>query len=341
MDASAEPRPLRLQSGLPAFIFLWFGFQIIRRDGATPLQQGAGAALAFIGVILGAYLVWRRDGLRRRVASEAHGLGFVFSEAITGTGMGVPTYPFNGVVKRSYAEIHAGKWRGRKVLVWALEAEPNAAPGIFEVAAMHLPASLPPVEMVPRRFLGGRRAVRQDAITFESIAFDGAWSVAGRDQRIAHAIVNPRAMERLLAERKGAPSLTICGPWAYTIRKRREAHRGSLRRDLDLLADVVDLIPRHTYQQHGGWDRADYKTGADLSGSFATATREHNIFAWLAIGCAVTLLFAPLGLVVGLACLREERRKRATNHAVIITAIILNTLVCAAMVWSLAEGLTG
>jgi hypothetical protein len=339
VSASAEPRPLRLQSGLPAFAFLWIAFQIIRRDGATHLQQEAGALLAVFGVILGAYLVWRRDGLRRRVSNEAHELGFVFAEATTGKGMGVPTYPFNGVVQRSYAEIHSGKWRGRKVLVWALEAEPNAAPGIFEVVAMHLTASLPPLEMVPRRFMGGRRSVRQDAITFESIAFDTAWSVAGRDLRAAHAIVNPRAMERLLAEGRGAPSITVCGPWAYSIRKRREAHRGSLRRDLDLLADVVDLIPGHTYQQHGGWSRADYEAGVDVAGSFATATRDKNIFAWLAIACAPLFISAPMGLALGLYSRGALRRRKATNRFVIATAIGLNALACAVLLWVLVDAM--
>lgn len=119
------------------------------------------------------------------------------------------------------------------------------------VVALRLPAWLPSVELTPEgvaeklaKALGG-----QD-IEVESAAFNARWRVWAADQRVAHAVVHPRMMERLMAPDADGVSLRVEGTdlLSWDV--------GRLRLDavsarLALLASVAAHIPRHVWLDHG------------------------------------------------------------------------------------------
>jgi hypothetical protein len=119
------------------------------------------------------------------------------------------------------------------------------------VVVLDLPAFLPTVQLTPDG-LGAKltKAVGGQDIQFESDDFNRAWRVESRDLPVAHAIVNPRLMERLMRSDASGESLRIEGTsilsWAFGA-----TDTGALARRLGLLAAVVHAIPRHVWQDHG------------------------------------------------------------------------------------------
>lgn len=164
-------------------------------------------------------------------------------------------HPFGQGSGRRATEVLRGRFEGMPAVSftyrWTTGSGRERANHVRHVVALDLPAFLPTVELTPDG-LGAKLAkvVGGQDIQFESDDFNRAWRVESRDLAVAHAIVNPRLMERLLRSDARGESLRIEGTsilsWALGA-----TDTGALAGRLGLLVAVVHAIPRHVWQDHG------------------------------------------------------------------------------------------
>ena len=107
-----------------------------------------------------------------------------------------------------------------------------------------LPTYLPTVELTPDGF-GAKLAklVGAQDIQFESEDFNRAFRVASSDPEVAHAIVHPRLMERMLRDDALGSAWRIEGTWILTWAA------GST--DLDRLVSRLGLLARSCGRSRG------------------------------------------------------------------------------------------
>lgn len=112
----------------------------------------------------------------------------------------------------------------------------------FTCAVVRLNSTSPRVRIVPA-LLPGRldHAIDTTTIEFEWGAFNRTYDVYGDDRRFAHAFVDARMMEALMAE-KGAYGFQVGGPWLMAYARRQ--HPSARRAMLDALSRVADAVPR-------------------------------------------------------------------------------------------------
>lgn len=118
----------------------------------------------------------------------------------------------------------------------------------YHVVAVMLPAALPQLDLVPAN-LGTRIATAlggQD-IVFESDDFNRRWRVTSPDLRLAHDVVHPRTMARLLEPDVADLRLRFAGDallsWT-SGRPRLDTVRWTAAR----LDEMIDLVPPYVWQ---------------------------------------------------------------------------------------------
>jgi hypothetical protein len=116
------------------------------------------------------------------------------------------------------------------------------------VVAVMLPATLPPLDLAPAN-LGTRIATAlggQDVV-FESDDFNRRWRVTSPDLRLAHDVVHPRTMARLLEPDVADLRLRFAGDALLTWtsgRPRLDTVRWTAAR----LDEMIDLVPSYVWQ---------------------------------------------------------------------------------------------
>lgn len=164
-------------------------------------------------------------------------------------------HPFGIGGSRRVSEVMTGVHQGRPALAfrYSYRASPgrNRATSAYHVVVLALPAALPDLELTPES-LGARIATTLGGadVQFESEDFNGAWRVRAEDANVAHDVVHPRLMERLLRDDVRGLSLRIEGSdllcWAPG-----GARWGALASRLEVLDAVADAIPQHVWVDHG------------------------------------------------------------------------------------------
>lgn len=163
--------------------------------------------------------------------------------------------PFGVGDSRRVSELVVGRFDGRPAMSFAYRYTTGSGKerqtSTFHVIALGLPAYLPRLELTPGHALQ-RFAARLGAqdIELESAEFNDAWRVAARDERFAHAVLNPRVMERLLAPDARGMSMRIEGTdilcWSSGLpRYDRIGPR------LRVMSSVVAGVPRFVWLDHG------------------------------------------------------------------------------------------
>ena len=159
-----------------------------------------------------------------------------------------------------------GTYEGRAgAHVHLLAAPPAAARArprtTAHVVALALPTYLPTVEVTPEGF-GARLAklVGAQDLQLESEAFNQAYRVAASDDRMGHAIVHPRLMERLLRPDALGHAWRIDGTWILSW-ELGKIDLARLAPRLGLLSAVVRSVPRHVWLDHGYDPLADATIG--------------------------------------------------------------------------------
>lgn len=153
--------------------------------------------------------------------------------------------PFTGHGQR-VSELVVGTFAGRSAMSFVLSGGGEATRR-FHVVAVELRAFLPTLELTP----DGPGATLAKAaggadIQFESEDFNRAWRVRADDRKLAHDLVNPQVMERLLRDDARGLSVRIEGSdilcWTPG-----EHDLDAIWARLQLMSDVVDAIPRFVW----------------------------------------------------------------------------------------------
>ena len=163
--------------------------------------------------------------------------------------------PFNVGDSKRATEVLRGTFESRPALSftyqWTTGTGKHRTTQHAHVVALGLPAYLPTVEVTPEG-LGARLAklVGAQDMQLESEAFNRAFRVAASDRRVAHAILHPRLMERLLRGDALGSAWRIGGTWILSWEP-GTTDLDRLAPRLGLLAAVVRSVPRHVWQDHG------------------------------------------------------------------------------------------
>jgi hypothetical protein len=288
-------------------------------DKAKGLGWGVSYAISaavWVGVILLLNVFYRRS---RGVNAAATRLGWEHVD--NGLWQDVAAMPINAVGKMMGSSVISGTWRGRNAQ--SLTVSPARRGSLMLVIAsvdvMELPGPLPRMEIARhgKNKLGGPGS--GDDLDMESIEFNENFSVATLDREFAHAILNPRMIERLLQPDARDLSLTICGDrilvWATP-----PADANSVESRLNVLADVVDLIPEFIYEK---WSTGgDRRVAADGTAQPVVATvSKKNWLGWCSLLFAMTIVLAPIGLIFGHRGLRAVKRGEASNATLTMVAL--------------------
>jgi hypothetical protein len=163
--------------------------------------------------------------------------------------------PFNVGDSKRATEVLRGTFESRPALSftyqWTTGSGKSRTTQHAHVVALGLPTYLPTVEVTPEG-LGARLAKLMGVqdIQFESEAFNRAYRVAASDRRVAHAILHPRLMQRLLSPDALGNAWRIDGTWILSWAS-GTSDLDRLAARLGLLSGVVRSVPRHVWQDHG------------------------------------------------------------------------------------------
>jgi hypothetical protein len=163
--------------------------------------------------------------------------------------------PFGVGHSKKATEVLAGRYDGHSALSftyrWTTGSGKEASTHTAHVVGLALPAFLPTVEVTPDG-LGAKLAklVGAQDIQFESEDFNRAFRVASSDPQVAHAIVHPRLMERMLRADARGSCWRIEGTWILTWAT-GSTDLDRLASRLALLSAVVRSVPRHVWLDHG------------------------------------------------------------------------------------------
>jgi len=163
--------------------------------------------------------------------------------------------PFGVGRSKRATEIMAGPFEGFAGLSftyrWTTGSGKSSTTHTAHIVAVRLPAFLPTLELTPDGF-GAKLAklVGAQDIQFESDEFNRAFRVASSDPQVAHAIVHPRLMERMLRDDSRGTCWRIEGTWILTWAS-GSTDLDRLATHLGLLTAVARSVPRHVWLDHG------------------------------------------------------------------------------------------
>lgn len=210
--------------------------------------------LLLVPVLLGLrwYSIVRREQATRAWAART-GWTYVGSDvSLTRRWRGTP---FATGKARRASEVVTGTYAGKAATSFAYryttDRGEESQTSTFHVVTLALPAFLPDLQLTPDG-LGARlvRALGGQDLTFESEDFNRAWRVEASDPAVAHAVLHPRLMERLLQPDARGLCVRIEGTdilcWAGG-----SPDLDQVARRLGVLNAIVTSVPRHVWLDHG------------------------------------------------------------------------------------------
>jgi hypothetical protein len=209
-------------------------------------------------LVLGMWLQRKRHARFRQWAST---IGWTYQESDRSLVDLSRSQPFGVGSSRGATEVLRGTFDGRSALsftyTWTTGSGKSRSTHHAHVVALSLPGYLPTLEVTPEG-LGAKLAKLVGArdLQLESEAFNQAYRVATSDERVGHAILHPRLMERLL------DADALCNAWRIEGTGILSWSWGSTDLDrlgsrLQLLAAIARSIPRHVWLDHGYDPAAD------------------------------------------------------------------------------------
>ncbi|WP_029291707.1 hypothetical protein [Cellulomonas sp. HZM] len=168
--------------------------------------------------------------------------------------------PFGRGDEREGTEVLRGTWDGMPALSFTYvetnvsrdsDGKTSRSSTSYHVIALAMPSELPTVELTPEG-LGAKlvKMVGGQDIQFESDEFNRTYRVVGESPVVAHAIIHPRLMERLLAPDARGVAWRIEGNSILTWRT-GSTDLGLIAPRLGLLQQIVASVPRHVWLDHG------------------------------------------------------------------------------------------
>lgn len=227
-------------------------------DGSArmPLTMPLFVVLAVVLGVVGV-VVERRWQARRheRLASWGAVNGFAYEHhdrELLRLQRGAPfdegdSHAVTEVLHRPWEDWHVASFTYR----WSTGSGKNRQTHHAHVVALHLPAHLPRLEVTPEG-VGARLAklVGGQDMQLELEEFNREYRIVAADERVGHAVLHPRLMERLLADDVRGRPWRLEGRWLVTW----DAGRTDVARlasRLGLLSAIARSVPRHVWQDHG------------------------------------------------------------------------------------------
>lgn len=224
-------------------------------DAVAPIAWLTVVVLALVAGVL-----WLMDSAaaarqRREFLEFAQLHGWTFDGASrTYTGR-FSRFPFGGLPASRQENRLSGTLNGVECATFthlrvATDAEGRESTEPFQITLVELPVVLPVLELVPEtmaeRFaksLGG------GDLDVESYEFNRTWRVLCRDPRYAHAVLDPRMVERLLQPDARELAIRIEGGAVMAWQPGRVG-TDTLARRLGVLTAVARRIPEHVVREY-------------------------------------------------------------------------------------------
>ncbi len=220
---------------------------------------GAGPLLLVlvVGPLVAAAGWWWQKKRHEALAAWAASVGWEYPRSDPGYGLGRVHQgrPFGRGHSRQVREVLTGRWQGLPAVSftyqWSTGSGKEERTSQAHVVGLALPAYLPTLELTPEG-VGARLAklVGAQDMQLESQAFNEAYRVAAGDERVAHAILHPRLMERLLQADARDTAWRIEGTWILSW-ETGSTDTARIAPRLGVLEAVVRAVPRHVWQDHG------------------------------------------------------------------------------------------
>jgi hypothetical protein len=275
--------------------------------GTSGLGWAASFALSaavWVGIMLILFVAYRRI---KKAAAAASRLGWVRGD--NGLWRTIDAMPFSSPGGMRTSSIFSGRWRGRNAQSLTVTAEMVASADVME-----LPGPLPRLEIAPHgtNKLAGPNG--GDDLDMESAEFNRIFRVATLDREYAHAVLQPRVIERLLEPDARDLSLTISGNCIF-VWATPQADPDAAETRLNVLADVADLIPPFVYKRWStGGDRRVTTDGT--AQPVVARTGAKNWLGLTSLVLGLTIFLAPIGIPFGHWARRAMRRGEASNRLV-------------------------
>ncbi|MFS0705577.1 hypothetical protein AB6N23_13755 [Cellulomonas sp. 179-A 9B4 NHS] len=200
---------------------------------------------------------WLQKKRHEQLAAWAAATGWEYVRSDPGLGL-VRLHrnqPFEQGHSRRVSEVLTGRWQGVPAVSytyeWSTGSGKEKKTYHAHVVALALPAYLPVLELTAEG-VGARiaKALGARDMQTESVAFNDAYRVVAGDQRVGHAILHPRLMERLLQDDALGTDWRIEGTWIASWRTGR-TDTARIAPRLGVMHAVVRGVPRHVWQDHG------------------------------------------------------------------------------------------
>ncbi|MDQ2624892.1 MAG: hypothetical protein M3Y20_07000 [Actinomycetota bacterium] len=216
----------------------------------APVLLGGFVVLVVLAIVFG---VRQQRQRRESLAAFAASIGWRYEANAVHLASRWRGTPFGRGSSRAVRHLLTGEFRGRQAAVleysFVTGSGDDETTSTFTVTMLSLPAALPDLQLTAEGLNGKlARALGRQDIQFESEEFNRRWRIEAAVLKTAHDIVHPRFMEYMLAG--PADPLRIEGTDAWTWHEERLDTTQSHAR-LSRLADIVDMIPRHVWQDYG------------------------------------------------------------------------------------------
>jgi hypothetical protein len=218
------------------------------------------AVLGFAAVIALGVFAWRREQARRdALRSWAAGQGWTYVDRDDAWSSRYGGTPFGTGESRRATNVISGAWQGRSPFTafdYRYQTSSTDSQGRrtttnhpFGVTVLTLPAVLPRMELTPDGvFARIATAFGGADLNVEHEGFNRAFRVRANDERVAHAMLHPRAVETLLA----FPDLSMRVQDGVVLawwNGRIDAE--SVVAHLTVLDRFTGQVPRFVWQDHG------------------------------------------------------------------------------------------
>ena len=242
----------------------WSGLGIGTVSGVAVALGNLGSWLMVAGVVIAvAGLTWAAvDFTRsRRMHDEYQDFAQMHGWNYTATSYEFnhrfSAFPFGQGSRRRQESVVRGTFNGQQCATFAHVFE-NVRDGdtasmgthAYQVTLAELPVALPRIDIVPENFPAAvAKALGGGDIDVESHAFNQRWRVITNDPRYAHALLDPRMIERLLYDDVEGLGIRIDGGAVYIWSMGRRG-ADALARRLGAVSGIARRIPDHVLREY-------------------------------------------------------------------------------------------
>lgn len=246
----------------------WLRFDAwIGTAGAALIGLGfvlAQPSLLLVGLVITAgagVLAWidrsRAARLHDATVDFARAHGWEHLRSTTEYGGRLRAYPFSTGVRRRQESVLRGDFAGMRCATFAHVYEETSGqegeqsvPIAHQVVMAELSVALPRLDIVPEGLgLPAMRLLGGSDVDVESHEFNRRWRVLAEDPRYAHAVLDARMIERLLAHDASGLMLRIEGGAVYTWQPGRQGVENLASR-LGVVTGIARRIPQHVIRQY-------------------------------------------------------------------------------------------